>query len=72
MQDCQQCEAQEGSGMSNRKTLDETIDDLHKTCECDACERYRKSFASRAGYWAARIEQSLKARIAWRNKQEAS
>jgi hypothetical protein len=42
--------------------LEQTIEQLIASCRCDACERYRKSFALRAGFYAARIEEQLKAR----------
>ncbi len=42
--------------------LDATIDRLVATCPCDACERYRRIFAARAGFYAAKIEQMLRRR----------
>lgn len=48
--------------MNLRRELDEVLDDLFARCMCDACERYRKSFAARAAVWAVKIEESLGAR----------
>lgn len=36
------------------------IDRWIAACSCDACERYRRCFALRAGRYAAAIEQQLR------------
>ena len=43
------------------QAFDAVLEQLIATCTCDACERYRKAFARRAGYYAARIEEALRA-----------
>lgn len=43
--------------------LDRVMDRLIATCRCDACERYRRAFAARAGYYAARIEEQLRSEV---------
>ena len=43
-----------------RQDLDAVLRWLLATCSCAACERYRRAFAQRAGYYAAKIEEQLK------------
>jgi hypothetical protein len=47
---------------SRADEFDRMIDEWIASCECEVCERYRKSFAIRAGAYAAQIEQQLKRR----------
>lgn len=44
-----------------KQSLDAVLEHLIATCDCDACERYRRAFAARAGHYAAQIEEQLKA-----------
>lgn len=43
-----------------KRELDQVLAELLARCSCDACERYRRSFAMRAGKYAAAIEESLR------------
>lgn len=43
-----------------KRDLEAVLAELIARCSCDACERYRRSFAIRAGRYAAAIEESLR------------